>query len=127
MPEEHSDDGHRNEVLLVGRLAAEPETRELPSGALITTFRLVVRRDPKPADRSRPAESRAPTVDTVDCVAWRADVRRHSAGWLPGDVLRCEGALRRRFWRSPGGPASRTEVEAVKVRRLSKASARAAG
>ena len=116
------EEGHRNEVVLVGRLAGEPETRELPSGTLIVTFRLVVRRPPS---RERTGEARTPTVDTVDCVAWRADVRRHAAGWQPGDVLECHGALRRRFWRSPTGAASRTEVEAQRVRRVARAVARA--
>ena len=125
MPEPEPDDEHRNEVLLVGRLAAEPESRELPSGTVITTFRLVVRREPDLRERSRPAESRAPSVDTLDCVAWRGDVRRHLSRWHPGDVVALEGALRRRFWRSPGGPASRTEVEAQKVRRVARAVAQA--
>ena len=29
-----------------------------------------------------------------------------------GDIVRIEGALRRRFWKTPSGVASRTEVEA---------------
>ena len=118
---EPDDDGHRNEIVLVGRLAAEPESRELPSGSVITTFRLVVRRDPEPRDRGRPSEVRTPTVDTLDCVAWRADLRRQLGRWHPGDVLEVEGALRRRFWRSPAGPASRTEVEARRVQRVARA------
>ncbi len=36
----------RNEVLLVGRVAAVAEERELPSGDLLSTFRLVVDRPP---------------------------------------------------------------------------------
>lgn len=117
-----ADVEHRNEVLLVGRLAAEPETRELPSGQLITTFRLVVRRS-RPAARDRLAEGRTPSVDAIDCVAWRGDVQRLARGWTAGDLLECQGLLRRRFWRGPAGPASRTEVEAVRVRRLTKAAA----
>lgn len=125
MPEPEPDDGHRNEVALVGRLAAEPESRELPSGSVIMTFRLVVRREPEPRERARQGEGRAPTVDTLDCVAWRADLRRQLARWHPGDVVELDGTLRRRFWRSPGGPASRTEVEAHRVRRVARAEARA--
>ena len=53
---------HRNEVLLVGRLSAEPEVRELPSGDEITTWRLVVHRDYVAEGRSG--------QDTIDCTAW---------------------------------------------------------
>jgi hypothetical protein len=59
-----------NEVRLVGRLAAAAQEKELPSGDLLMTFRLVV--DRPPAQR----RERSPTVDTIDCSAWRADVRR---------------------------------------------------
>jgi single-strand DNA-binding protein len=106
--------GHRNEVRLVGRLAADPVRRELPSGDLLVQFRLVVERD----RTRRQAGPRAPTVDTLDCTAWRKDVQRSLASCLPGDVLEVSGALRRRFWRAPGGPASRSEVEAGRLRRL---------
>lgn len=102
----------RNSVVVCGRLAAEPQRRTLPSGDELTTFRLVVRRpDPRP---------RGPSVDTLDCVAWRGDVRRRAGAWQPGDLLEVEGALRRRFWRSPSGPASRTEIEVARARRLAR-------
>jgi single-strand DNA-binding protein len=105
---------HCNDVHLVGRLAAEPVTRELPSGDVLVQFRLVVERG-RPRRQAGP---RAPTVDTLECAAWRKDVQRSLASCLPGDVVEVSGALRRRFWRSPGGPASRSEVEATRLRRL---------
>jgi single-strand DNA-binding protein len=107
----------RNEVVLAGRLAAPGEERTLPSGDVLVSFRVVV---------SRPPAARAPgrpTVDTIDCVAWGAGVRRSVLAWTAGDVVEVTGALRRRFWRSNGGgPTSRTEVEAVRAKRLAKAS-----
>jgi single-strand DNA-binding protein len=109
----------RNEVVLVGRLAALAEDRELPSGDRLTSWRLVV--DRPPSRRTLPAGSRAPTIDTVDCVAWTAGLRKAAGTWAPGDVLSIEGALRRRFWRGSGGPASRYEVEVSKVKRVAKA------
>jgi len=96
-----------NEVRLVGRMSGEPEERELPSGDQVVVFRLVV-----PRDDGRP--------DTIDCAAFRGDVRRKLRGWVPGDHVELEGALRRRFYRAAGAPASRYEVEvrsAVRVRR----------
>lgn len=105
-----------NEVRLVGRLAAEPEARELPSGDLVVTFRLVVARPP-----SVRRAVRSPTVDTVDCTAWRRGVQRTVAAYAPGDVVEVNGSLRRRFWRGPSGPASRTEVEVTAARRRARA------
>jgi single-strand DNA-binding protein len=105
-----------NEVVLVGRVAAEASGRTLPSGDELVTWRLVVDRPPADSTTGRPV-----TVDTVDCVAWRPALRRAAGTWAAGDVVRVEGALRRRFWRSPTGAASRYEVEARSVRRLSKA------
>jgi single-strand DNA-binding protein len=107
---------HENEVRLVGRLAAEPVSRELPSGDLLVTFRLVVAR--RAAARTPgAAAARSPSVDTIDCTAWRKDVQRTLRRAAAGDVLEVEGALRRRFWRGAGGPASRSEVEVGRVRR----------
>lgn len=108
---------HRNEILLVGRLAAVPEVRTLPSGDVLATFRLVVGR-PAAERAPRTPRGRAVTVDTLDCVAWRGAVRRAASRWAAGDLLEVTGALRRRFWRSTSGAASRCEVEVAAARRL---------
>jgi single-strand DNA-binding protein len=108
---------HRNEVVLVGRLATAAEERTLPSGDVMLSWRLVVDR---PA-AAKSADRRTPTVDTLDCVAWRGDVRRTAGGWSAGDTVQVSGAMRRRFWRSPGGPVSRTEVEVLRARRVARA------
>jgi single-strand DNA-binding protein len=71
--------------------------------------------------RPAPGGVRAPTVDTLDCAAWSAGVRRTARGLHAGDVVEVTGALRKRFWRTGSGPSSRTEVEVRRVRRLSRA------
>lgn len=110
---------HTNEVLLVGRLAADPVRRELPSGDPLVSFRLVVERPPAARRGARGSASvRVPTVDTLDCAAWRKDVHRTLTRLAPGDILEVHGALRRRFWRTGTGAASRSEVEVTLVRRL---------
>ena len=110
---------HVNEVHLVGRLAAAPEQRELPSGDVVVSFRVVVTRPPGQVSARKAATgSRAPTVDTLDCAAWRADARRSLAAAEAGDVLELHGSLRRRFWRSGPAAVSRSEVEVVRVRRF---------
>lgn len=105
----------RNEVTLAGRLPAAAEERALPSGDVLVSFRVVVARPPgKPA-------ARGPVVDTIDCVAWGAPVRRTVLGWAAGDAVEVTGALRRRFWRAGGSAVSRTEVEVLRARRMAKA------
>lgn len=102
----------RNEVLLCGRVSVAPVERELASGDTIITTRVVVERDPGTRTRS------AQRVDTIDCVAWAARVQRSMRVWLPGDLVRVEGSVRRRFFRADGGAVSRVEVEVLAARRL---------
>lgn len=92
-----------NEVRLLGRWAAAVP-RVLPSGDEVVTARLVVPR----ADCG---------VDTIDCSLWRADLRRRALRLPLGSVVEVQGSLRRRFWRTPTGPASRYEVEVLKLRK----------
>jgi single-strand DNA-binding protein len=115
----------RNQVLLVGRVSGDPTERELPSGDVLVTWRVVVDR---PAPRRPPPEGlRLATVDTLDCVAWTAPSRRAASALVPDDVVEVSGALRRRFWRAGAAAASRCEVEVSRVRRVSRRTARGPG
>ena len=105
-----------NEVRLRGRLAVTPEPRELPSGDVVATFRLIVDR-PAKAVSSSGSKVR---VDTIDCAVFRADVRRRILRWQPGDVVEVEGSVRRRFFRAGGAAASRYEVEVANATRVTK-------
>ncbi|WP_435747730.1 single-stranded DNA-binding protein [Nocardioides sp. SYSU DS0663] len=105
---------HVNEVRLVGRVAAEAAEKVLPSGDVVVTARLVVERAPE-SRRSRQS------VDTLDCAAWAARPRRSLIGWRPGDVVAVDGAMRRRFFRSGGGAASRVEIEVRSARVIQRA------
>jgi single-strand DNA-binding protein len=93
-----------NEVRLVGRVSQPPEERVLPSGDSVWSFRVVV---PRPESRSGPRTQ----VDAVDCCVWSGRVRRSVAGWRVDDVVEVSGAIRRRFFRTSQGAASRFEVE----------------
>ncbi|WP_114201674.1 single-stranded DNA-binding protein [Janibacter anophelis] len=92
-----------NSVELTGRVSGEPETRELPSGDELVTLRVVVRR------------GEGQPVDTIDCACWSAGARRAASRLEDGARVRVEGSLRRRFFRSPGGSASRYEVEVSRL------------
>ncbi len=96
-----------NEVIVGGRVSAQPEERELPSGDTVVQLRLVV-----PRSDSRARAGGGATVDTIDVACWTKALQRKAIRLKPGDLVTVRGALRRRFWRSPAGPASRYEVEA---------------
>jgi len=115
----HDAEG-RNDVVLVGRVSAEPSMRVLPSGDELLSWRLVVGRDAA----ARAATANAPTIDTIDCIAYKAAVRRLAARCIGGEILEVHGALRRRFWRGANGLASRYEVEVFAAKRLSPATRR---
>lgn len=99
---------HRNDVTLIGRLADAPQSRVLPSGDELVSWRLIVERS---ADANRGG------VDVIDCTAWNARLRRAAVRWAAGDLVEVTGALRRRFWRGPGGLQSRCEIEAGQAAR----------
>lgn len=100
-----------NQVLLQGRLSRTPEEKVLPSGDRIWTLRVVVPRE----------EGERPGVDWVDCAVWGGRLRRSVASWAEGDVVEVSGALRRRFFRTGGGPQSLVEVEAASGRLIRRA------
>lgn len=97
-----------NEVTLIGRLGSRVSERELPSGDRIVVFSVVIDRPPR-------AVRGAVRVDTVSCQASRARVAERVTRLEPGTVVRVEGALRRRFWRSGTSLASAVEVDAASV------------
>lgn len=94
-----------NRVELAGRVSGDPQERELPSGDPLVTLRLVVTR-----------EGGGP-VDTIDLACWSARARRTASRLVDGDRVTVDGQLRRRFFRTPGGPASRYEVEVGTISR----------
>lgn len=100
---------HCNEVRLRGRMSAAAESRELPSGDVVVTFRIIVDRAPPDSPRRR--------VDTIDCAAWTGRVQRSALTWQAGELVEVSGALRRRFRRSATGATSRVEVEVARARR----------
>ncbi|HET8560297.1 MAG TPA: single-stranded DNA-binding protein [Marmoricola sp.] len=106
-----------NEVLLRGRVSADPELRALPSGDAVLTLRLVVRREAQsPMTRGSRQVS-----DWVDCSVWGGRVRASASSWHAGDEVEVRGALRRRYYRTPTGSATRLEVEVLGGKRLRRA------
>jgi single-strand DNA-binding protein len=107
----------RNDVVLRGRLSAPPEQRPLPSGDTLLLFKLVVRREnPRP---------RGPKSDVIPCVSLLPALQRHVMAWTTDDVVEVEGALQRRFWRTPSGTAVAYEVNCRRGRKIARGARRA--
>ena len=80
---------------------------------MITTFRLSVPRARTPDDVGVGAERR--TGSTARPGARAAGAA--SSGWVVGDEVEVDGALRRRFFRGGVGSSTRLEVEVLTARR----------
>jgi single-strand DNA-binding protein len=115
MPSSAPSPARDNEVFLRGRLADAATFRELPSGDVLAVFRLTV---------SRP-HADPPRVDSIECTSVKAKVHRSLERAEPGEEVEARGALHRRFWRTPTGPASRYAVD-VETIRLSRTGRRGA-
>jgi single-strand DNA-binding protein len=96
-----------NEVFLVGRVTSIAGEKKLPSGDVVSEFRIVV---------ERPGREKA--IDTIDIAVWKSALRKRVASFKPEIWVEINGSVRRRFWQSAAGVASRWQVEASEIRRL---------
>jgi len=95
-----------NVVVLAGKLSADPEFVEMPSGDTVARLRLQV-----PEDGRR--------VLPLPIAAWDRPARKGCERLAKGDAVMVHGHLQRRFFRGQGGGRSMTEVVATEVRKLS--------
>jgi single-strand DNA-binding protein len=93
-------EGSMNVVIVQGVLSRAPELRELPSGDRVGQFEVTVRMPDRPT-ASIP-------------VAW-ADPPARALALVAGTEVVVTGQVRRRFFRTPAGTGSRTEVLAGHV------------
>lgn len=88
-----------NRVILIGRIATEPERRYTPAGTAVTNFRLAVGR-PAPAPDGK-------DTDFFTIVAWR-ELAERIANAEKGRLVCIEGRLRERSWIARDGTRRRT-------------------
>lgn len=98
-----------NEVAIVGRLSGAPVEKNLPSGDKVVELRIVVGRDKKSMLKSKVS------VDTIDVAVWGARNRKMALKFDQNSWIEVKGSIRRRFWHSPSGLASRWQVEASEI------------
>jgi single-strand DNA-binding protein len=101
-----------NLVQLQGRVAAPAQERILPSGDAVTSFRVIVPRAGSALRRSKQK------VDTIECSAWTARLRRAVAKLQAGDEVAISGQLRRSFRRNGPITASFVSVDVEQCDRL---------
>ena len=104
-------DSH-NQVTLVGRVSAAPESRVLPSGDEVVSFRIIVSRNAAALRRSKQR------VDTIECSAWTAAMRRTVLRLEAGTEVAVSGELRRRVSRGAHGAVSRVTVDVNSCQRV---------
>jgi single-strand DNA-binding protein len=98
-----------NEVSLTGRLSGQPTEKSLPSGDKVVEFRVVIARNEIGQKRKKGL------VDTIDVAAWSAKNRKSALRLDENSWVCISGSIRRRFWQSPAGLASRWQVEASDI------------
>jgi single-strand DNA-binding protein len=89
-----------NRVILIGRLANDPELKYTPSGIAVSTFRVAVNRT-----YSNPQGERE--ADFIDVVAWRQNAE-FAANYLgKGRLVAVEGKLQIRQYQAQDGTKRR--------------------
>ncbi len=94
-----------NVVVLAGRLSADPQFAEMPSGDRMARLRLQV-----PVDGRR--------VLPLPVAAWAKSAQKDCARLVKGDAVMVRGHLVRRFFRGQGGGRAHMEVVASEVKKL---------
>ena len=82
-----------NHIVIMGRLARDPELRHTQAGTPVASFRLAVDRDFK--DKSTGERA----TDWIDCVAWRSTGEFVSKYFTKGRMAVVEGRLQMREWK----------------------------
>ncbi len=99
-----------NKIFLMGRLVADPESRQTPSGVAVTTFRIAVDRD------FRNKETGEKEADFINIVAWRGTADFVSKYFSKGRMALVEGRLQiRQYTDREGNKRTVAEVVAENV------------
>ena len=104
MNDNHEPTALSNLAVIRGTVPAEPQTRDLPSGATVVQFDVTTRID----TNGREANVSVP-------IAWNDPTPAQLGVVVPGAELVVVGTVRRRFFRVGGATQSRTEVVADAV------------
>ncbi len=100
-----------NRVVLIGRLANDPELKYTPSGIAVSTFTLAVNRQPNSQGERE--------ADFVPIVAWRQSAEFAANYLTKGRMVAVDGKLQIRSWVAQDGTRRKSaEVVADNLRSL---------
>lgn len=85
-----------NKVILIGRLARDPEMRTTQSGLATTTFTVAV-------SRNFAGSNNGPTADFISCVAWRRQAENIAKYCTKGSQVAVEGRIQTRNYDAQDG------------------------
>lgn len=85
-----------NNVVLMGRLTADPELRHTPNGIAVTSFTLAV-------NRSYVKNGAERVTDFIDIVAWRNTAEFVSKYFAKGQLVAVEGSIQTRMYQDKNG------------------------
>ncbi len=113
-----------NKVFLIGRLAADPESRMTPGGQMVTTVRIATNR----VWNNRATGEKQEQVEFHTIVAWRNLAEIISKYLRKGQMAFFEGRLQTRSWQGQDGVKRyRTEIVAENMQLGPKAMGASAG
>ena len=84
-----------NKVILGGRLTADPELKQTPSGVSVLSFNLAVNR--------KYSKEGQQEVDFIECQAWRERAEFISRYFRKGSSLCIVGSIKKRSWKDQNG------------------------
>lgn len=85
-----------NNVVLMGRLVADPELRTTPTGVSVTSFAIAV-------ERSYAKQGEERSADFIDIVAWRQSADFITRYFRKGSMIAIEGSLQTRTYTDKEG------------------------
>ena len=109
-----------NKIMLIGRLATDPETRFTPNGAQVSDFRLAVSQNRKQGEEW--------VEDTlfVKITCWGYNAKKVSEGYHKGDMVYLEGRLQIKRYEKNDTVQWFTDVVAQNLQMLNRKQARPA-
>ena len=84
-----------NKAILMGRLTADPELRQTPSGLYVTQFTVAINRPVK--------QGAEPQADFIKCVAWKQTAEFISQYFHKGAMIAVEGRIQVRTYDDRNG------------------------
>lgn len=84
-----------NKVILGGRLTADVELKQTPSGVAVCSFSIAVNR--------KTAKDQAQKADYIECQAWRQTAEFITRYFRKGSSICIVGSIQKRSWKDKNG------------------------